>query len=65
MQDADGNEVARITKTFEGLAKTLFTTADNYVLEITAPVVDPLRSLVVATALCVDTALKQDDRGLN
>jgi uncharacterized protein YxjI len=64
VQDASGNEVARITKTWEGLAKTIFTTADNYVLEIKAPLQDPLLSLVVATALCVDTALKQDSRGL-
>ena len=64
VQDAEGNEIARITKTWEGLAKTIFTTADNYVLEIKAPLDDPLRSLVVATALCVDTALKQDSRGL-
>lgn len=64
VQDAEGNEIARITKTWEGLAKTVFTTADNYVLEIKAPLTDPLRSLVVATALCVDTALKQDARGL-
>jgi uncharacterized protein YxjI len=65
VQDAAGTEVARITKTWEGLAKTIFTTADNYVLEINAPLEDPLLSLVVATALCVDTALKQDARGLN
>ncbi len=64
VQDTAGNEIARITKTWEGLAKTVFTTADNYVLEIKAPLDDPLRSLVVATALCVDTALKQDARGL-
>ena len=65
IQDASGTEVARITKTWEGLGKTLFTTADNFVLEIKAPLADPLLSLVVATALCVDTALKQDDRGFN
>jgi uncharacterized protein YxjI len=64
VQDASGAEVARITKTWEGLARTVFTTADNYVLEIKAPIDDPLRSLVVATALCIDTALKQDARGL-
>jgi uncharacterized protein YxjI len=63
--DQSGTEVARITKTWEGLAKTLFTTADNYALEIKAPIADPLLSLVVASALCVDTALKQDSRGLN
>ncbi|MFI7498757.1 phospholipid scramblase-related protein [Streptomyces sp. NPDC049687] len=58
------NEVARITKTWEGLAKTMFTTADNYVLQIHYQLPEPLLSLVVATALTVDTALKQDARGL-
>jgi uncharacterized protein YxjI len=65
IQDASGQEIARITKTWEGLLKTAFTTADNYVVQIHQPLVDPLRSLVVAAALCVDTALKQDERGLN
>ncbi len=63
IQDHTGTEVARITKTWEGLAKTMFTTADNYVLQIHRPLEDPLRTLVVAAALGVDTALKQDSRG--
>jgi uncharacterized protein YxjI len=63
IQDHTGAEVARITKTWEGLAKTMFTTADNYVLQIHRPLDDPLRSLVVSAALGVDTALKQDARG--
>ncbi|MET7488203.1 phospholipid scramblase-related protein [Streptomyces sp. NPDC005538] len=62
--DHADNEVARITKTWEGLAKTMFTTADNYVLQIHYQLPEPLLSLVVATALTVDTALKQDSRGL-
>jgi uncharacterized protein YxjI len=62
--DHTDTEVARVTKTWEGLAKTMFTTADNYVLQIHRPLPDPLLSLVVATALTVDTALKQDARGL-
>jgi uncharacterized protein YxjI len=61
--DEAGTEVARITKTWEGLAKTLFTTADNFVVHIHRPLEEPLRSLVVASALGVDTALKQDSRG--
>lgn len=64
VQDASGGELARITKTWEGLAKTMFTTADNFVVQIHHPMEDPLRSLVVAAALAVDTALKQDSRGL-
>jgi uncharacterized protein YxjI len=61
--DESGSEVARITKTWEGLAKTMFTTADNYVVQIHRPLDEPLRSLVLGSALGIDTALKQDDRG--
>lgn len=63
--DEKGAEVARIKKTWEGLAKTMFTNADNYVVRIDQPVPEPLLSLVVASALTIDTALKQDNRGLN
>ncbi|MDP1820220.1 MAG: phospholipid scramblase-related protein [Acidimicrobiales bacterium] len=62
--DASGSEVARITKTWEGLAKTMFTTSDNFVVQIHRELEEPLRSLVVASSLAVDTALKQDSRGL-
>jgi uncharacterized protein YxjI len=64
VRDHTDTEVARITKTWEGLAKTMFTTADNYVVQIHRPLEEPLRTLVVASALSVDTALKQDKRGL-
>lgn len=64
IEDAAGTEVARITKTWEGLARTMFTTADNYVVQFARRLEEPLRSLVVASALSVDTALKQDDRGI-
>ena len=63
IHDHTGQEVARITKTWEGFAKTMFTTADNYVVQIHRPLQNPLASLVVASALTVDTALKQDERG--
>lgn len=63
VRDHADNEVARITKTWEGLAKTVFTTADNFVVQIHRPLEEPLRSLVVASSLAVDTALKQDNRG--
>lgn len=64
IEDAAGNEVARITKTWEGMAKTMFTTADNYVVQIAQRMPEPFNSLIVASALSVDTALKQDNRGL-
>jgi uncharacterized protein YxjI len=63
IEDDAGNEIARITKTWEGLAKTMFTTADNYVLQVHHRPAEPLNSLVVASALSIDTALKQDSRG--
>jgi uncharacterized protein YxjI len=65
IQDPTGREVARVTKTWEGLAKTMFTTADNYVVHIHEQLPQPLHSFVVAAALGVDTALKQDSRGLS
>ena len=45
--------------------KTVFTTADNFVVQIHRPLEEPLRTLVVASSLAVDTALKQDSRGLS
>ena len=63
--DAAGTEVARITKRWEGLARTLFTTADKYVVHVHFKLPEPLASMVIAAALTVDTALKQDDRGFN
>jgi hypothetical protein len=41
------------------LAKERFTKADNYVVQIHRPLEEPLRSLVIAAALAIDTALKQ------
>jgi uncharacterized protein YxjI len=63
IQDHTGTEVARITKTWEGLAKTMFTTADNYVVQMHRPLQGPLQALVIAAAVSIDTALKQDSRG--
>jgi uncharacterized protein YxjI len=63
IEDHNNQEVARITKTFEGVAKTLFTTADNYVVQFHQQLAQPLLALAVASALSVDTALKQDSRG--
>ncbi|MEV0697379.1 phospholipid scramblase-related protein [Saccharopolyspora sp. NPDC050389] len=53
-------EIGQITKTWQGLAKAAFTTADNYVLRINRPLPDPLLSMVVASALTVDTILSQN-----
>lgn len=60
--DHTGNEVAKITKTFAGILAAGWTSADNYVLQIHRPLQDPLLSMVIASALTVDTALKQDSK---
>jgi uncharacterized protein YxjI len=63
IHDADGTEVARVTKKWAGLLREGFTTADHYVLEITGATTPDLRFLLVASAAALDTALKQDDSG--
>lgn len=65
IDDASGTEVARITKTWAGFARAAFTAADNYVVEIHRPLEGPMQAMVVASAVSVDTALKQDNRGFN
>lgn len=62
IQDSNGVEIARITKTWAGWAKERFTKADNYVVQIHRPLEEPLRSLAITAALAVDTALKQGDQ---
>lgn len=62
--DHTETEVARVTKTWEGLMRNVFTSADNYVVQLHRPLPQPLLSMVVASALTIDTALKQDSRGL-
>ncbi|HEY7874177.1 MAG TPA: phospholipid scramblase-related protein [Actinomycetota bacterium] len=62
--DANDNEIGRIDKKFVGVAKAMFTTADNYVVDIQPSVTGDLRLMVLGAALAVDTALKQDTRFL-
>jgi uncharacterized protein YxjI len=57
----DDAEVGRITKKWAGLLREGFTTADNYILEVSAPVSPELRLLMLASAAGVDIALKQDE----
>lgn len=58
--NAADREVARIDKKFVGIAKAVFTNADNYVVDIADDVRGEFRLLVLAAATAVDTALKQD-----
>lgn len=54
-------EYAKVTKKWAGLGKELFTSADNYILEI-SPIVPPnhpLRILIIAAVMCIDLVLKE------
>jgi uncharacterized protein YxjI len=63
--DATDTEIGRIDKKFVGIAKAIFTTGDNYVVDIGPAATGDVRLMVLAAALAVDTALKQDDRGFS
>jgi uncharacterized protein YxjI len=54
-------EYAKVTKKWAGLGKELFTSADNYILEINqgVPQNHPLRILIMAAVMCIDLVLKE------
>ena len=54
-------ELAHITKKWAGLGKELFTSADNYVLEISPniPSDSAARQLILAAVMCSDMVLKE------
>ncbi len=54
-------EFAQVSKKWAGLGKELFTTADNYVLNIFDNVAenDPKRILILGAVLCIDMVLKE------
>jgi uncharacterized protein YxjI len=58
----DGDrELAHVTKKWNGIGKELFTSADNYVLEIAndIPADDTARQLILAAVMCIDMVLKE------
>ena len=58
---AGTNELATVTKKWAGFKKEIFTSADNYVLEISeqVPANQPVRQLILAAVLCIDMVLKE------
>lgn len=59
LQDAAGDEVAHISKSFSGFGLHRSNKKDRYVVQIHRQLEDPLHSLVVAAALTIDTVLRQ------
>lgn len=54
-------EYAHVSKEWAGLGKELFTSADNYMLEIyeNAPKDSNMRKLILAAVMCIDMVLKE------
>lgn len=54
-------EFAHISKTWAGIGKELFTSADNYVLKISedVPEDDSARKLILGAVMCIDMVLKE------
>jgi uncharacterized protein YxjI len=58
---AGENELAHVSKKWAGIGKELFTSADNYVLEIaeSVPTDSVARQLILAAVMCIDMVLKE------
>lgn len=58
---SDNKEFATVTKKWAGFGKEFFTSADNYVLQISNEVPEnhPLRQLILAAVMCIDLVLKE------
>ena len=57
----DENTIATVTKKWSGIGKEMFTSADNYILEIKDAVdkADPLRLLIFAAVISIDMVFKE------
>jgi uncharacterized protein YxjI len=58
---AGEHELAHVTKKWAGLGKELFTSADNYVLDISpdVPANSSIQRLIFAAVMCIDMVLKE------
>lgn len=62
-KDKEGRELAKVTKKWAGLGKELFTSADNYAVDVNPHVTEQgLKMLVLSAAFCVDMVLKEGGR---
>lgn len=57
----NGKEFAHVSKEWAGLGREMFTSADNYILEIAndVPENDDVRKLILAAVMCIDMVLKE------
>jgi uncharacterized protein YxjI len=63
LEDKSGVELAKVTKKWAGLAKELFTSADNYVISVSKhDVPEDMRKLIIAAGIGIDMSLKEKGR---
>jgi hypothetical protein len=57
----NGQELAKVSRKWSGIGKELFTSADNYILQISdsVPPDNPLRILILGAVFCIDMVLKE------
>ena len=57
----DEFRLAHVSKKWAGIGREMFTSADNYMLEIdnNVPQNDPVRLLILAAVMCIDMVLKE------
>ena len=57
----DENTIATVTKKWSGIGKELFTSADNYILDIKDDVekTSPLRLLIFGAVMCIDMVVNE------
>lgn len=65
VEDDQSRTVATVTKLWDDLDRSVVGSPDNYIVRINRERPDPFRTLMVAAAIGLDTALKQDARGFN
>jgi uncharacterized protein YxjI len=57
--DADGNELGKVSQQWAGMAKELFTSADQYVISLNGQPSPGLAILLLAAGLAIDTVFKE------
>ncbi len=59
---AAGQEMAKVSKQWAGIGKELFTSADNYILQISddVPPDSSIRQLIMGAVICIDMVLRED-----
>lgn len=59
--DKDGKEIGTVTKKWAGMGKELFTSADNYIINLSGDPAPGKALLLLAAGLAIDTVFKENN----